>query len=60
MIMEQPFLVLDDTPQIDIYSLIINSSNHLFAGSIEGIFRSTDSGASWLAINRGIENRDVF
>jgi len=42
-----------------IYSLAINSNGHIFAGThLDGVFRSTDEGASWT--NLGITNYDIY
>lgn len=42
-----------------IWSLAINSSGDIFAGTnLDGVFRSTDNGASWT--NLGITNYDIY
>ncbi|MFH0989406.1 MAG: LamG-like jellyroll fold domain-containing protein [bacterium] len=39
----------------NIYSLVVNSSGHVFAGTYGGgIFRSTDGGNNWNQINNGL------
>ncbi len=43
-----------------IVELAINSSNgHIFAGTSGGIFRSTNNGDSWTAVNTGLTNPAV-
>jgi len=37
------------TSNLVIFSLAINASGHIFAGSIDGIFRSVNNGRSWQA-----------
>ena len=38
-----------------IVSLVINSSDHIFAGNYFGdVYRSTDNGANWTAVNSGL------
>ncbi len=42
----------------NIDALAINSSGHIFAGDNEGgVFRSTDNGGNWIAIERYIRDR---
>jgi photosystem II stability/assembly factor-like uncharacterized protein len=44
----------------NIRKLVVNSSDYLFAiNRLSGIFRSTDNGANWTAVNTGITNLDV-
>lgn len=44
----------------DIRALAINARGDIFAASYGGgIFRSTDNGASWTAVNNGLTNMDV-
>jgi photosystem II stability/assembly factor-like uncharacterized protein len=40
-------------------NLVINSSGHIFAGTWNGVFRSTDSGDNWMSINNGLLNLDI-
>ena len=45
----------------DIQALIINSSDHIFAGTWEGgVVRSTDNGVNWTAVNNGLTQRTVY
>ncbi len=39
-----------------VYSLAINSNGDIFAGTDDGIFRSTDNGDNWVQINQGLTN----
>jgi len=40
-----------------IYSLTINSEDHIFAGTYgNGVYRSTDNGDSWTQVNNGLTN----
>lgn len=44
-----------------IYSLTMNDYGTLFAGTKEsGIYKSSDNGLSWLQINNGIYNNNIF
>lgn len=44
----------------NIQKLIVNSSDYLFAiNRLSGVFRSTDNGANWTAVNTGITDLDV-
>ena len=38
----------------------INSSGNIFAGTIIGVFRSTDSGDSWTAVNTGLTYLTIY
>ena len=38
-----------------IFSLAVSGTN-IFAGTDEGVFRSTDNGSSWTGINNGLTN----
>ncbi len=39
----------------------INNDGHIFAGTVDrGVFRSTNNGESWLQINTGLTEPDVF
>jgi hypothetical protein len=45
-----------------IWSLAINSQDHIFAGTAgcgEGVYRSTDNGDSWELANNGLTSTDV-
>ncbi len=44
----------------DIRALAVDTADHLFAGSDGGVFRSTDGGANWTAINKGLTNHLVL
>ncbi len=47
-------------PASDIYSMTVNSSDVLFAGSVSGgVFRSTDYGYSWKPINAGLIDKAI-
>jgi ligand-binding sensor domain-containing protein len=35
-------------------SLAINSSGHIFAGTVGGVFRSVNNGDSWTQVNTGL------
>ena len=37
-------------------AISINSSGNIFAGTIIGVFRSTDNGDNWTAVNTGLSN----
>jgi photosystem II stability/assembly factor-like uncharacterized protein len=39
--------------------LVINSCNHIYAGTRWGVFRSTDNGETWTEINSGLTNLSV-
>jgi Leucine-rich repeat (LRR) protein len=42
-------------------ALTINSSDHIFAGTADGgVFRSTDNGSTWTAVNSGLSNLSVY
>ena len=44
-----------------VFALAINSSGDIFAGTRgDGVFRSTNNGDSWSAINTGVTNTVVF
>ncbi len=40
-------------------ALAINSSGHIFAGTLGGVFRSMDNGGNWKDVNSGLNNTDV-
>lgn len=42
-----------------VFSLLVNGST-LFAGTNGGVFRSTNNGATWTAINTGLTDRAVY
>ncbi len=42
-----------------ISALSVNNSNHIFAGSPRGVFRSLDNGQSLQTVNRGLLSTDV-
>ncbi len=42
-----------------LWSLTINSSGHIFAGTAGGVFRSTNNGDSWTPVNVGLTNTAV-
>lgn len=44
----------------NILSLIADSSGHFFAGTADGIFRSTDGGKSWKVVNESLTNIVTF
>jgi photosystem II stability/assembly factor-like uncharacterized protein len=39
---------------LPVTALAINGDGHVFAGTLQGAFRSTDNGESWTAINTGL------
>lgn len=41
-------------------SLVLNSSDIIFAGTESGAFRSTNDGDSWIAINNGLTNLSIL
>lgn len=43
-----------------VYSLAINESGHIFAGTENGVFRSRDNAASWMRVNSGLPDSDIF
>jgi len=43
----------------NIWSLAINSSGHIFAGTGVGVFRATDNGDSWMPADTGLPNTRV-
>ena len=43
-----------------VYSLAINSSDHIFAGTDAGVCRSTDNGESWIEKNNGISGPEIL
>jgi ligand-binding sensor domain-containing protein len=46
--------------EAEVYALVINSSGHIFAGtSGSGVFRSTNNGDNWAAVNSGLTNTYV-
>jgi photosystem II stability/assembly factor-like uncharacterized protein len=47
--------------ELQVFSLAINSSGHIFAGtSGGGVFRSTDNGDNWVQINQGIAGQGLY
>ncbi len=42
-----------------INTLAINSSGHIFVGTYDGVFRSTDNGGIWAQVNTGLTNTSV-
>jgi len=46
-------------PNTKVRSLAINSSGHIFAGTLGGVFRSMDNGGNWKDVNSGLNNTDV-
>ena len=34
--------------------LVINSNDHIFAGTVSGVYRSIDNGDNWTAVNNGL------
>ena len=45
-----------------IWSLAINSQDHIFAGTAgcgDGVYRSTDNGDNWELTNNGLTSTDV-
>jgi photosystem II stability/assembly factor-like uncharacterized protein len=41
------------------YTLAINSNNQIFAGTYDGVFRSTDDGESWVEKSNGLGSWDI-
>jgi photosystem II stability/assembly factor-like uncharacterized protein len=44
----------------DVFSLTINTSNHIYAAHSMGISKSTDGGNNWFYINNGLQQYDVI
>lgn len=40
-------------------SLVINSAGHVYAGSVNGIYRSTDAGSTWNQVNNGVRDKNI-
>ena len=45
---------------INIRSFTINSEGQLFAGTLGGVFQSTDNGESWTEFNTGLTNLNIL
>ncbi|MGC1322845.1 MAG: hypothetical protein WA849_11735 [Candidatus Udaeobacter sp.] len=39
----------------NVWALAISPVGHIFAGTFGGVFRSTDNGDHWIAVNNGLE-----
>jgi len=39
----------------DVLSIVVNSSGHIFAGTFDAVFSSTNNGDSWIHIKTGLE-----
>ncbi len=46
-------------PQAEVHTLVSNSEGHLFAGTAQDVFRSTDNGASWKPAPTGSLRKNV-
>ena len=44
----------------NVLSIVINSTGQIFAGTEGGVFRSTDNGGSWTAVNNGVAIVPVY
>jgi hypothetical protein len=44
---------------MNVYALSVNSTNTIFAGTGEGVFRSSDNGAHWVSVNIGLSKTDI-
>ncbi len=45
--------------RLDINDFVINSSGEIFAGTADGIFRSSDNGDNWIERNNGLTNTSI-
>lgn len=43
----------------DVEAVVVSSDGAAFAGTFHGVFRSTDGGTTWKAMNEGLPNTDV-
>ena len=44
-----------DSQRLMFAHLAISPADHIFAGTFGGVFRSTDNGDHWVAVNNGLE-----
>jgi photosystem II stability/assembly factor-like uncharacterized protein len=46
-------------PKTDVWSIAVNASGHIYAGTGSGIYKSTDNGDSWISIGSELNNQSI-
>jgi photosystem II stability/assembly factor-like uncharacterized protein len=54
------WIELANSPAPNLNTFIIAPNGHLFAGTMTGVYRSTDQGSSWTQANSGLTRSEIY